>query len=342
MAVLWQETPHPPQFPLEIWTDIILLAAGSLEEFSELTMICKTFRQYVWPTVRCRADVLYRAYGPDIWKEVNRKWLKCLPPPAREPVLLLLAQRGVFDDANLSLDRVGWGIINFPILHYAAEYQMPALTYELLKRGADPNIVCKRSFKNAARDSGRKVQCNDEDDPTPLFVAAKTGNVELAKHLLDFGADVNYVNTWRQTPLNRAAARGHVDMISFLADNGGIVSPWEELPMESPLFEAAAYRKVDTLRALLERGADPNVIRQRNRWAPTALHTVLFKYNFLKVNGEVLNKDQQESAAQTLECVRVLVNSGANVNVISADGFPLDIAKRKNLVQVVAFLESLA
>jgi ankyrin repeat protein len=234
---------------------------------------------------------------------------------------------------------------------------MLTLTETLLMRGADPNVVCKRQSGGGNRNplqKNRRSQCKDFDNPTPLFVAAANGNYELAHLLLQSGAQVNYINSWRQTPLNRAAGKGHVDLIHLFVDWRAIVNPWEDIPIDPPIFDAASNWQAGALRALLKRGADPNASRHQYRWSPNPIHLVLFKYQYLSVNGQHFHsastkdnekdKDQQQQQQQkqqeeaVLECVKALVDSGSNLHVASVDGTPLQIAQRKRLNDVAGFL----
>ncbi|MEW6356608.1 MAG: ankyrin repeat domain-containing protein [Planctomycetota bacterium] len=61
-----------------------------------------------------------------------------------------------------------------------------------------------------------------------LRSAAKAGNVERVKQLLDAGADINGADMFSQTALHLAALHGHKDVVQLLIDRGADVNPTDE------------------------------------------------------------------------------------------------------------------
>ena len=61
---------------------------------------------------------------------------------------------------------------------------------------------------------------------TPLHVAAWFGHIEIAKYLLDRGADINKKNRWGRTPLHYAQEAGSPEMREFLVERGAELDIW--------------------------------------------------------------------------------------------------------------------
>jgi hypothetical protein len=69
----------------------------------------------------------------------------------------------------------------------------------------------------------RNINVNVKDDlkgATPLHYAAENGHIEIARLLLQNGAEVNVRNNYGNTPLHWAASNGHVDILHLLVENG--------------------------------------------------------------------------------------------------------------------------
>lgn len=91
----------------------------------------------------------------------------------------------------------------FTPLGLASYFGHPKIVKSLLQKKADPNLAAKNSFKVA-----------------PLHSACATSNVEVAKILLDAGADVNAVQASNVTPLHSAAHNGASELVKLLLEHG--------------------------------------------------------------------------------------------------------------------------
>ena len=103
----------------------------------------------------------------------------------------------------------------------------------LLAAGADVNLTSQESMKMPPLGSAMAVQRNDiartliehganvngkaVNDLTALHTAAARGNLEAAKLLLDHGADINAASTDGKTALAYAEERNHPEVVDFLS-----------------------------------------------------------------------------------------------------------------------------
>jgi ankyrin repeat protein len=103
-----------------------------------------------------------------------------------------------------------------------------------------------------------KVESRTAKDESPLMLAALKGQLDLAKELIDRGADVNKTG-W--TPLHYAATNGHLDVMNLLLDNYAYIDA-ESPNGTTPLMMAALYGTPAAVKLLLEAGADSTLKNQ--------------------------------------------------------------------------------
>ena len=93
----------------------------------------------------------------------------------------------------------------------------------------------------------------DQRDPqgvTPLMVAAYNGNADLAKFLVDKGADVNAKTKRGSTPLMAAVQSGNKEMVKFLLEKGADANAKEQLGLNA--YQLALVGKKHELTTLLK------------------------------------------------------------------------------------------
>ena len=59
---------------------------------------------------------------------------------------------------------------------------------------------------------------------TPLIIASKWNNLELVKHVIKVGADVNYTNSYSNTALIYASRNNYPEIVKYLIQNGADIN----------------------------------------------------------------------------------------------------------------------
>ena len=97
------------------------------------------------------------------------------------------------------------------------------------------------------------------DGFTPLHLASFFGSSEIAKYLIEKGADVNSIakNPTKVMPLHSAAAGHHNDICELLVLHGADVNAKQQAGF-TPLHEAAMNGNLEITKLLLDHGARIN------------------------------------------------------------------------------------
>lgn len=148
---------------------------------------------------------------------------------------------------------------------------------------------------------------------TPLQLAAVNGSVAAATALIEAGADPNVVLPEGETILMTAARTGQPDLLRLLIDRGARVEAREKWYGETALIWAVAENHPDATKVLLERGADVNV-----RSAALAFPRRRTGQSVLSLGSWTpLMYAARENA---LDAARVLVAAKADLNLTDPDG----------------------
>ncbi len=93
---------------------------------------------------------------------------------------------------------------------------------------------------------------------TWIHVATSTGNLELVKHFIEEGVDVNIeAGISDAAAIETAASEGHIEIIKYLLENGAKLDVSD--PSKNPLFSAIISGHKDVVEFLVEKGIDITV-----------------------------------------------------------------------------------
>jgi uncharacterized protein len=209
--------------------------------------------------------------------------------------------------------------------------------------GSTPLILAANANDLEAADllikAAANVNARNEYGATPIFAAATSNNTAIIKLLLDAKADPNLALLSGETPLMTSVDRGNADAVRVLLEHGAGVNPKETKGDQTALMWAAAGKhpeivkllldhKADTHakskggftallfavqqgdleseRALLNAGADPNDTRQSDGLSALILAAESFSAEVANYNHEV---------------PILLAEKGANPNAVDAKGY---------------------
>ena len=215
------------------------------------------------------------------------------------------------------------------VLHQAVCYGRVDLLPEIISRGAIVETTNKR--QETALDSACQRDCFD-----------------AVKVLVSHGADINSIHSGGCKGLGAAALNGHVDLVTFLFDNGAKPLPGSRDDSEllcaarsgiseivqsmidhgcgsqgpRSLLQASLLDSAQVVAQLIEHGVSPNT---QNIKRQTALHMA------------VLGKRME---GQTKNCrndvIKLLIEKGAVINAMDAEGKnAFDIAKELGYSDVI-------
>ena len=97
------------------------------------------------------------------------------------------------------------------------------------------------------------VEARNSKDESPLMLASLKGLLEVARQLIERGADVNKPG-W--AALHYAATHGHLEVMNLLLENHAYIDA-SSPNGSTPLMMASLYGTAAAVKLLLEAGADP-------------------------------------------------------------------------------------
>ena len=183
----------------------------------------------------------------------------------------------------------------------------------------------------------RQYQLNElvfsQGGVTPLLLAARQGYTASVQALLDAGADVNQASAGdKTTPILIATINGHFDLARFLLEHGADPHQASENGA-TPLYAAlncewapkALYPQprayvnqtvtyLDLMRALLDRGADPNARLKKKVWYSG------YSFDLSGVDEIGATPFWRAAYASDVDAMKLLIAYGADPNIPTMKG----------------------
>ena len=293
--------------------------------------------------------------------------------PGGETALMTAARTGKVDAVALLLERgaavnAKETVRGQTALMWAVLENHPAVVKLLLARGADINAQSNAVVPDGTTgvpqatsgDIGAhgpgiyrsRAVPSPSGAMTPLLYAARDGNLEMARILVDAQADVNRAAANGTGPMVVAITNNHIELAMFLLDKGADVNAADNFYKRTPLYAAVEMRNPDYVRdtappvpdrrdpmelieALVARGANSNA----------RANTTPFR-GFMQVSANWANFDGQTpflraALSGDVTLMRFLLDHGADPNIGTNDGAtPLMAAAGINWVVAQTFSRS--
>lgn len=266
------------------------------------------------------------------------KWIKIAAKENNWDILHTLL------DVDINVDVLYDGKALLHLLYYSLEGVKILVEY-----GADVNVLDKndettlyKATKANAVDvidylleHNADLNCENAKLNYPLHCAASEENWELVRKFVEHGANVNAIDSGSNLVLHYAVTNHK--MLKYLVEqisDANVSIDFENFDGHTALFKAARIGKLDSVKYLVQNGADVNKIDDDNlsiiQRAAGFQHWDVVKYLILKgANVNFCNINCRSvlhlalSTYNNVDIVAWLLNHNANPNLLDRDGFTI-------------------
>ncbi|KAK7445073.1 hypothetical protein VKT23_014935 [Stygiomarasmius scandens] len=240
----------PGNISKRIWVEKYLLGKSSIEE-SRVSYLVEAARKGDLPIVRGMLD---------LWKKANingRNW-------RGETALMAASEQGKFEVVKLLIDRgADVNAVNKSILlggtplRAAAQGEHMQVIKLLLQSGANVYPLLD-AIKHRELDTVKLLMLNSASHGCALHKAAEYQKIDIMRFVLDIeGVNVNAKDDFGTTPLQDAARGGEENIIKLLIEKGADVDAEGGL-YGTALQTAVCWGQLGAVKLLIAKGADVN------------------------------------------------------------------------------------
>lgn len=149
----------------------------------------------------------------------------------------------------------------------------------------------------------QKLELNNDDLYThnsPLYEAAESGNYDICKILIKYGADVNYTKDHAEYSFEGAILSNNINIVELFIENGADINGYNivRYPAISTACRKGYY---DIVKYLIEKGADINRINIGSSFTPLDIAIMwgqVHLFDLLKKHGATTNLKRNHDWSQ--------------------------------------------
>ncbi len=164
--------------------------------------------------------------------------------------------------------------------------------------------------------NGCNINGTDPDfvDITPLIIACQHGYLDIARLLLDSGANIDLKCNEGCTPLFNACANNHTNIVRLLVERGADINLGNITMEENPLSISIDNKNIPIIKILINQPTI-NLNQIENLYCPYLFQAIVWD------NFEIMD---------------LLLNAGADVNIVDNNGeTPIEFAIKDNKFEII-------
>ncbi|CAH8662286.1 unnamed protein product [Schistosoma rodhaini] len=215
------------------------------------------------------------------------------------------------------------------------------INQSFLRAARAGNLEKLRELLNKITD----INVSNTNGLNALHLACKEGRTEVVNELLSHGASVHMITRKGNSPLHIASLAGHLEIVKLLVDHGADINAQSQNGF-TPLYMSAQENHVEVVRYLLDKSAN-QALSTEDGFTPLA---VALQQGHDRVISLLLERDSRGKSRlpalhiaakkDDVHAAKLLLNnSEMNVDHTSASGFtPLHIAAHYGNVNIAKLL----
>lgn len=157
----------------------------------------------------------------------------------------------------------------------------------------------KQRVSNILASSYSNINETNDALDTPLHLAIYTDQIEVAKQLIDYGANINQQNKLEDSPYLYAGAEGKTDILAYMLEHGSPDLAVVNRYGGNTLIPAAEKGHLDTVILLLKDGRED--LNFQNRFGYTALIEAVALTDGSKIFQDIVRELMDHGADKHIE-----------------------------------------